>query len=380
LSGTEQVITGVRRYDEHGEHADCRIRISDGLIQSVDGDGPSPSGTHLVNAAGSLVVPGFVDVHCHGGGGVAFGGARPQDVAKAVRTHRAHGTTTLLASLVSAPVTELVEQVAILADLVEEGMLAGIHLEGPFLAAARCGAQNPDVLCDPDPESIGKLLDAGRESIRMVTLAPERTGALDAVRQFTDAGVTVAIGHTDAVSEQVLPAVDAGATVATHLFNGMRGLHHREPGPVGTLLDDERVSIELICDLVHLHPTVARLAARHTGPSRTMLITDAISATGAGDGDYELGGLPVRVSDGVPTLTNGALAGSTLTMDAAFRNYVTECGMSVPEAVSASSYRPAALFGAPTGVLKPGAPADLVLLDEQYRVSRVMCRGEWISG
>ncbi len=157
----------------------------------------------------------------------------------------------------------------------------------------------------------------------MVTLAPELDGGVEAVRRFTDAGVIAAIGHTDATLAQVLPAVDAGATVATHLFNGMRPLHHREPGPIGALLDDERVTVELICDLVHLHPTVVRIAARHAGAGRTVLVTDAMAAAGVGDGVYSVGALRVTVRDGVPTLDGGgSLAASTLTLDAAVRNFV----------------------------------------------------------
>ena len=144
-------------------------------------------------------------------------------------------------------------------------MVAGVHLEGPFLSAARCGAHDPAILCPPERTAVTKLLDAGKGTVRMVTIAPELEGAVDAVRQLVDNGVLAAIGHTDATEAQVRPAVDAGATVATHLFNGMRPLHHREPGPIGALLDDERVTVELICDLVHLHPTAVRLAARHAG-------------------------------------------------------------------------------------------------------------------
>src|SRR5262249_6271996 len=163
-------------------------------------------------------------------------------------------------------------------------------------------------------------LAAGRGTIRMVTIAPELDGALHAVKRLVSAGVLAAIGHTDATEAQVLPAVDAGATVATHLFNGMRPLPPREPRPDRTPLEDERVTVELICDLVHVHPSVIRMAARHAGPARTVLITDAIAAAGVGDGVYDVGGLAVTVTDGVPTLAGGAsLAGSTLTMDAAFR-------------------------------------------------------------
>jgi N-acetylglucosamine-6-phosphate deacetylase len=375
---TGLVVSGGRIVTGHGGLAGGRVVVRDGVVASVcEREMPGDPITTM-DATGWLVLPGFVDVHCHGGGGSAFSSGEDA-VATAVATHRRHGTTRLLASLVSRPVPELVEQVTMLADHVLDRTLAGIHLEGPFLSAARCGAQNPAALCAPDQESVAKLVDAGRGTIRMVTIAPELDGALTAIRQLVDAGVTVAVGHTDARTEQVLPAIEAGATVATHLFNGMRGLHHREPGPVGALLDDERVSVELICDLVHLHPLTARLAARYAGPERTVLITDAISATDAGDGEYELGGLPVLVRDGKPRLSDGSLAGSTLTMDAALRNYVDGCGMSLADAVMATALRPAALLGLPAG-LRPGAPADLVLLDSTLSVRRVMVAGEWVAG
>jgi N-acetylglucosamine-6-phosphate deacetylase len=215
----------------------------------------------------------------------------------------------------------------------------------------------------------------------MVTVAPELEGAVPAVKRLVDAGVLAAIGHTDALAEDVVPAVDAGASVATHLFNGMRPLHHREPGPIGVLLDDERVTVELICDLVHLHPTVVRLAARHAGAGRTVLITDAIAAAGAGDGVYDIGGLEVDVTNGVPTLAGGgSLAGSTLTMDVAFRNLVKSCGLGVLDAVAAACTRPAELLGLGdvTGRLATGFAADLVLLDGALTPAAVMRHGEWV--
>ena len=353
------------------------VRLSGSGIAEV-GSGPPPGG-HTDLGAGWLV-PGFVDVHCHGGGGGAFGPG-PEQARTALAAHRAHGTTTTVASLVTASLDELVEQIAALRELVQDDELAGIHLEGPFLAEARCGAHDPALLRPPDREALERLLAGGGDAVRMITLAPELEGSVEAVRTLVDAGVIAAIGHTDAVAEQVLPAVDAGATVATHLFNGMRPLHHREPGPVGALLDDERVTVELICDLLHLHPSIAGLAARHAGTGRTALVTDAISATGAGDGEYRLGELPVTVTGGVPRLADGSLAGSTLTMDRAFRNLVRECGRSVPEAVAAASTRPAELLGIAdrVGSLRPGGAADLVHLDDDLQVQRVMRGGEWLS-
>ncbi len=354
------------------------VSVRDGRIAAV-GEGAPPDGP-TTDVGGGTIVPGFVDIHCHGGGGDAFTSNDPQKVRRAAAAHRKHGTTTLLASLVSRPVPELADQVSALAELVQEGVVAGTHLEGPFLSAARCGAHDPAILCPPEQTAVTKLLDAGKGTIRMVTIAPELEGAVSAVRQLVDAGVIAAIGHTDATEAQVRPAVDAGASVATHLFNGMRPLHHREPGPIGALLDDERVTVELICDLVHLHPTAVRLAARHAGLKRTVLITDAIAAAGVGDGVYDIGGLEVRVVDGVPTLAGGvSLAGSTLTMDMAFRNAVNSCGLSLVEASYAASTRGAELLGLDTGRLQAGCAADIVVLDAELKPRDVMSKGEWVK-
>lgn len=375
MNTAELILAGARVVTPGGVLDPGWVRVSGARIAEVGGGAP-PSGPAR-GLDGHWVVPGFVDIHCHGGGGSSFTSLDPAQTRAAVDFHRAHGTTTMLASLVSAPLPELVKQVGNLADLIGEGLLAGIHLEGPFLSHARCGAHDPDALCSPDQESVEQLLAAGRGAVRMVTLAPELPGSLAAVRQLARAGVIAAVGHTDATAEQVASAVEAGATVATHLFNGMRPLHHREPGPVGALLDDERVSVELICDLVHLHPTIARLAAEHVGIERTLLVTDAISATGAGDGTYELGPLPVTVTGGEPRLADGSLAGSTLTMEAAFTNLVRSCGLSVPEAAAATATNPARLLGIAerVGAIHPGNTADLVVLDDDLELRDVLRAG-----
>lgn len=372
------ILTGGRVVTPGGVLENGWVSVRDGRIAAV-GEGAAPDGP-TTDVGGGTIVPGFVDIHCHGGGGAAFTSADPAKVRKAAAAHRKHGTTTMLASLVTRPVPELADQVAALAELVQEGIVAGVHLEGPFLSAARCGAHDPAILCPPEQTSVTKLLDAGKGTVRMITIAPELEGAVNAVRQLVDNNVIAAIGHTDATEAQVRPAVDAGASVATHLFNGMRPLHHREPGPIGALLDDERVTVELICDLVHLHPTAVRLAARHAGLQRTVLITDAIAAASVGDGVYDIGGLEVRVVDGVPTLAGGAsLAGSTLTMDMAFRNAVNSCGLTLVEAAYAASTRGAELLGLDTGKLKAGLAADIVVLDAELKPQDVMVRGEWVK-
>jgi len=360
--------------------------VDDGWI-AVSGDTIVATGTSAppagprVELDGDLVVPGFVDMHCHGGGGASFSTTDPAEAAHAVRAHRRHGTTTMLASLVSEPIATLTDQIAALSELVTDGLLTGIHLEGPFLAESRCGAHDPAVLRAPDGDAVSTLLDAG--PVSMVTLAPELPGGVKAVRQVSEAGVLAAVGHTDARRDELRAAVNAGATVATHLFNAMRPLHHREPGAVGVLLDDERVTVELISDLIHVHPDVLHLAATHAGRGRTTLITDAMSAAGAPDGRYTLGALDVEVRDGVATLPDsGALAGSTLTMDAAFRNVVHDVGLDIADAVHATSLRPAELLGISdlVGQIADGLRADLVVLDDNLRTRRVMHAGRWVTG
>lgn len=373
------VLTGGRFALPEGVTGDGWVAIGGERITAA-GTGSAPAAAEYLDLGGSLAVPGFVDTHCHGGGGASFSTTDPAGAAHAVATHLRHGTTTMLASLVSDPIHVLTNQVAALAELVTDGLLAGVHLEGPFLAEARCGAHDPAVLREPDGDAVSALLDAG--PVRMVTLAPELPGGVAAVKRIAGHGVVAALGHTDARSQQLRAAVDAGATVATHLFNAMRPLHHREPGAVGTLLDDDRVTVELICDLIHVHPDVVRLATRHAGPDRTTLITDAMSATGAPDGDYTLGALDVEVRNGVARVPgSGALAGSTLTMDAAFRNVVATVGMSVADAVTATATRPARLLGLDheVGSLAAGLRADLVVLDSDLRTQRVMRAGQWVT-
>ncbi|MET0521667.1 MAG: N-acetylglucosamine-6-phosphate deacetylase [Jiangellaceae bacterium] len=333
------------------------------------------------DVAGQWVVPGFVDIHVHGGAGADFTTGSPEQARRIIALHRRHGTTTMLASLVTADVETMAASIDALAGLVDEGELAGIHLEGPFLAPARRGAHDAGLLRAPEPDVVDRLVSAGPTRVRLVTLAPEQPAAIDAVRRLVDFGVVVAVGHTDATYDQTRAAIDAGAAVGTHLFNAMRPVLHREPGPVPALLEDDRVTVELICDGVHLHPATIRWVLRTASAQRVALVTDAMAAAGVGDGDYVLGHLTVRVRDGVARQPDGTIAGSTLTMDRAFR-CVVDAGASVEEAVTMASTTPAEALGLADeiGSITVGRGADLVVLDRTLHVAAVMVKGSWIEG
>ncbi|WP_327736066.1 N-acetylglucosamine-6-phosphate deacetylase [Streptomyces nojiriensis] len=375
-SAHSTVLSGARVVLPTGTVANGRV--------IVDGDriaGSAHEGARSVDLTGHWIVPGFVDMHNHGGGGASFTSGTAEDVLKGVRTHREHGTTTLVASTVTGDLDELARRAALLAELTQAGEIAGIHFEGPFINACRKGAHKEDLLRDPDPAEVRKLIDAAHGAARMFTLATELPGGLDSVRLLAEHGVIAAIGHTDATYEQTRAAIDAGATVATHLFNAMPPLAHREPGPIAALLEDERITVELINDGTHLHPAALELAFHHAGAHRVALITDAMDAAGFGDGTYHLGPLEVEVKHGVARLVEGgSIAGSTLTLDTAFKRSVTLDKLPVESVVQAISANPAKLIGLydEIGSLEPGKYADLVVLDAAFDIKGVMRRGEWI--
>ncbi|MEV6780475.1 N-acetylglucosamine-6-phosphate deacetylase [Streptomyces syringium] len=373
------VLTGARVVLPTGVVDNGRVTVEGRrIVDDTAREEPS------VDLTGHWIVPGFVDVHVHGGGGASFSAGSAEEALTAIATHRAHGTTTMLASTVTGDLDDLARQAAVLAELTEQGDLAGIHFEGPFISPHRCGAHQPGLLRDPDPADVRKLVDAAHGTARMMTLAPELPGGLDSVRMLADSGVIAAVGHTDSTYGATLEAIDAGATVATHLFNAMPGLLHREPGPIAALLEDERVTVELINDGTHLHPAVLELAFARAGADRVAFITDAMGAAGMTDGMFPLGPMRVEVKDGVARIadgpTAGSIAGSTLTLDTAFKRAVTVDGLPVEDVVRALSVNPARLLGLAdrVGSLEPGKDADLVVLNASYDLVGVMRKGEWL--
>lgn len=349
----------------------------DGRVSRV-GTGESWLGLiadEVVDAAGRYLAPGFIDLHGHGGAGASYDDG-PDAVLRARDLHRAHGTTRAVISLVTAPLDELAARAAMVADLAEtDAGILGSHLEGPFLDPAHRGAHDEMLLIDPARDAVARLLDAGRGTVRQVTIAPELPGGLAAIGRIVDAGASAAVGHTGADFAMAVAAFDAGATILTHTFSAMPGLHHREPGPVAAAAADDRVTLEVIADGVHLHPAVVRMVFA-AAPGRVALVTDAMAAAGAADGRYELGALRVDVVDGVARLAGGgALAGSTLTQDAALRAAVA-AGVPLVDAVDALTRAPARAIGRDDlGGLRPGLRADAVLLSPDLHVEQVWCDG-----
>ncbi|CAL9459990.1 N-acetylgalactosamine-6-phosphate deacetylase [Streptomyces sp. enrichment culture] len=371
-----KLLAGARVVLPTGTVDDGRLAVEGTRIAAE-----APPGAEVVDLTGHWVVPGFVDLHNHGGGGASFAGGTPEEILQGIRTHRLHGTTTLVASAVTGDLDFLARHARVLAELAEQGEIAGIHFEGPFISPCRKGAHDEALLRDPDPAEVRKLIDAAHGHAKMMTLATELPGGLDSVRLLTEHGVIAAVGHTDATYEQTLRAIDAGATVATHLFNAMPPLGHRAPGPIAALLEDERVTVELINDGTHLHPAALRLAFHHAGAARVAFVTDAMDAAGFGDGRYMLGPMEVEVADGVARLVEGgSIAGSTLTLDRAFQRAVTVDGLPVEDVVAAISANPARLLGLDDriGSLEPGKDADLVVLDAGFALKGVMRRGAWV--
>ena len=370
------------------------LRAERGRIAAVgpgeppDGDGHRGDWLH-----GHWALPGFIDMHVHGGGGASFTDGGAAGARRAAAFHRAHGTTRIIASLVTAPADELAARTGLLAGLADEGVIDGIHLEGPFLSAARCGAQDPRYLIDPDPALFARLRAAARGWLKMITIAPELPGADAVIRAAAEAGVIAAAGHTDASAEVTEAAITAGVSHATHLFNGMRPFRHRDPGPAGALLD-RQVTCEAVADGIHLDDITIRLIARAAGAGHLVLITDAMAAAGMPDGRYRLGPQAVTVAGGVARLTVpaadgpdardlaqpalGSIAGSTATMAQVVRHAVTAAGLPAPDVAAAASATPARRLGltAEAGALRPGLAADLVLLDSDARLATVVARGQ----
>ena len=354
------------------------VAVSDGVILGVAAGETYGGVPPDVVLPSGVLVPGLVDMQINGCFGVDFVAADPAGWAEVSARLPETGVTSFVPTFITAPVPDLVaglrRTAALPADLGGARVL-GVHVEGPFLSPDRHGAHDPALLRDPTPEAVDALIEAAPGLLRMHTLAPERPGALAAIRRLVDAGVLVSVGHSDATAEQTEAAADAGARLVTHLFNAMRPLHHREPGVVGQGLADPRLTCGLIADLHHVAAPICRLAFA-AAPGRIVLVTDAVAAAGMPPGTYDLGGQQVSVDPlGLPRRPDGTLAGSGLRLDAAIANVVA-AGVDLRSAVDAASRLPADILGRPDlGRIEAGATADLVWLGDD-----LSARATWLAG
>jgi N-acetylglucosamine-6-phosphate deacetylase len=386
------VIHADRAFTPFEEISDAVIVVQGSKISAVGQRGKVdvPRGVRELNAGGRTVVPGFVDVHIHGAGGhdVMEGTREALEIISA--TVAAHGTTSLVATTVTASEKETRDSVAGIAHFILNSSqyaarelsaeILGIHFEGPFISQTRRGVHPAKWIVPPSRELLAQLLGEARGTAQILTLAPELPGALDLISVARQAGLVVSLGHTDATYEQAQAAIEAGASHAAHVFNAMRPFSHRGTGVIGAVLTSAKVSAELIADGVHVDEAAMRMLVELKTPERVILVSDGISATGMPDGKYQLGMFEVNVSGGVARNAEGKLAGSTLTLDRALRNMVA-LGVALPGALRMVTANPARQIGlgARKGVLAPGADADLVFLDEKLEVSGVMTRGAGLA-
>ena len=346
------------------------LEIEDGVIRSIN-SGTTPE--YDLRYEG-ILIPGFVDIHCHGGGGKYFASLTDSEISQVIATHRAGGTVAGLASLVTEPIPNLISQIKQLVPFAQRGEIAGIHLEGPYLSHARCGAHDPNLLRTPTIAEVQTLLDAGQGFIKMITIAPELDGALEVIEYLAKSGVIAAIGHSQSDAATAQAAIDRGASVVTHFNNAMPKVVDGPGTMSSAVIGELRVSLELILDGEHVSTQIVR-DVFEAAPNRIVMVTDAMSAAGSTDGNYQIAGLEVTVKEGVARLTtNGALAGSTLTMAKAFNHALNEIGVSITEAVHAASTLPALILGrSDLGEIAVGKSGFLNHLAKNGEITPIKC-------
>jgi len=378
----EYIVVNARVVAPSGVIGQGWVHVKEGRIAAVGEMAAELPAAERIDARGSWLVPGFVDVHVHGGANHDFMDASEDGIRAITKFHAENGTTSMLATTLTASREDLTAVIALVADYMSKPMpyarLVGVHLEGPFVNAKWKGAQNPAYILPPQPDWLEDWVSRYPGVIKLQTLAPEIEGSLDYIEKLAGHGIVPACGHTDATYDQIVAAADRGLKHAVHTFNAMTPLHHRQPGTVGAVLTDDRIAAEVIADGHHVHPAGVKLITRAKGAHNVILVTDAMSAAGMPDGDYELGGLPVRMTCGVARLKeNDSLAGSTLTMISAFRYLVREIGVPVEEAsrmASANAARQLGLDGE-IGAIEAGKRADFLLLDDSLGLLST-----WIGG
>ncbi|MEK3881725.1 N-acetylglucosamine-6-phosphate deacetylase [Paenibacillus sp. PL2-23] len=366
------------------------VTVSNGRIDSILEDSGEPAADPQakegwLDGNGGWLLPGFIDLHVHGGFGGDFMYANRESYDRITGFHASQGTTAMLATTMTAS-REAIEAVleavsAYQRDGMPYAQLLGVHLEGPFISEKWPGAQNPDFIRDPQLEWLKSWHKQYPGLLRLLTLAPEKNGSIETIQWLKEQGIIAAAGHTDALYEDMRAAADAGLTHAVHTYNAMRGLHHREPGTLGAVLTDDRIYAEIIADGEHVHPAAIALLLAAKPQDRVLIITDAIEAAGMPDGEYELGGLAVVVKNGTARLREGnALAGSSLTMIRAIRYLLANTGLSIVDVSRMASGNPARALGVMEhrGSIAVGKAADLVLTDTELQVERTWSGGRSI--
>lgn len=391
---TDLLITNVRIVTEQ-DIIVGHVKVKDGKIASIhahrgqaeDAQDLAAGSTHehveVIDGGGGWLLPGFIDMHVHGGYGGDFMHANSESFDRIAKFHASQGTTGMLATTMTAS-REAIEAVleavaAYTRDGMDHARLIGVHLEGPFISEKWPGAQNPAFIEDPQTEWLQQWNNAYPGMIRMVTLAPEKAGAKESIAWMKNKGIIAAAGHTNARYDEIVAAAEWGLSHAVHTYNAMTGLHHREPGTLGAVLTTDSIHAEIIADGEHVHPAAIKLLLSSKPKDKVILITDAIEAAGMPDGEYELGGLAVVLKNGTARLKEGgALAGSSLTMIAAFRYMVETIGLSVTEASRMASGNPARELGIAgvTGSIAIGKQADLVLTNPSFLVEQTIIGGK----
>lgn len=384
----QTVVTAERLWDGARLHQHPLILIEDGRINSIASRESSelPAGARVLDFAGATIGPSFFDVHFHGAAGHDVMEATPPALEAIGRFLASRGTAAYLATTVTASLDATLRALDGLANeiakLPEPGRARplGIHLEGPFLSHEKRGVQPAEHLLAPSTATFDRLIDAGRGHVRLITIAPELPGAVELIQHAVSRGVRVSIGHSNATAAEARSAIAVGASSATHTFNAMRALDHREPGILGTVLTDDSLYSELICDGIHTEPEIVRLWWKAKGGERGILVTDAMSAAGMPEGEYQLGGFAVQVKDG-RAMARGVLAGSVLTQDRALANFVGFTGAGVEQGLRMLSRNPAAMTGLDhrAGSVLPGRAANLVAVDAQGKLVTSIVAGQPVN-
>ena len=383
------VLTAARLLNGTTLIEDPVLTIEDGRIASihsrVSAESPAAHGDRLLDFPDATLAPSFFDVHIHGGAGHDVMEATPQALETMGRFLATRGTGSYLATTVTAPMDATLRSLSGLAKLLAQppapdqpiSWPIGIHLEGPFLSHAKRGVHSPELLLAPDIATFDRLYEAAEGHVRLMTLAPELSGAVELAAHATAKGVRVSIGHSNATAAESRAVIAAGAVSATHTFNAMRPLDHREPGILGVALTDDNLFAELICDGVHNTSEMVKIWWRCKGPERAILITDAMSATGMPDGEYSLAGRPVHVANGKASF-GSVLAGSVLTLDRALTNFLAFTGATLDQALRLLTANPATMTGLShqAGSLMPGQPANLVAVDHSGKLAASFVNGK----